>query len=69
MHKLIESPVKLGKAGNSTLEGNVSDGIVRGQKQGLSVSHPGLLHIIRQSKAGDSLKLVGQIAAADKKFP
>ena len=69
MHKFVEGSVELRKAGKSTLKGDVSYGVIRGQKQSLSVSHPGLLHIIRQSKAGDPLKLVGQIAAADEKFP
>ena len=68
MHKFIKGPVKLGKAGKSALKRYLRNGEIRGQEQGLCIPHPGQLHIISKGKAGDPLKLMRQIIAADKKF-
>lgn len=69
MGKFVKGPVKLGKAGKPALKGNVRNGMVRGEQQGLGIAHPGQLDIIREGKAGDPLELVGEVVAADKELP
>ena len=69
MQKFIEGSVELGEARKATEEGNVCDGLVRGEQQGLGVAHSGKLDIVGERKAGDPLKLMGEIVAADEKFP
>ena len=68
MQKFIEGSVELGEARKATEEGNVCDGLVRGEQQGLGVAHSGKLDIVGERKAGDPLKLMGEIVAADEKF-
>lgn len=69
MQKLVKGPVKLRKAGKAAAESNIRDGIIRGQKQGLCIADSCHLNIVRQSKARNPLKLMGQVIAADIKFP
>lgn len=69
MQEFIEGSVELGEARKTTEKSNVCDGLIRGEQQGLGVAHSGKLDIVGERKAGDPLKLMGEIVAADEKFP
>ena len=69
MQEFIEGAVKLGEAGETALEGNIRDGGICGKQECLGISDPRHLDIVGQRKAGDLLKLMGQVVAADKEFP
>ena len=68
LQEFIEGPVKLRKAFEAALKSYVCDWFVRGQQQGLGISHPGHGDIVRQREAGDPFELMGKVIAADVKF-
>ena len=60
-----EDTVELGEAIKAAEGGDLGDGNVRIDEQGLHIADSGHLNIIGDGEAGDILKTVGEIADAD----
>ena len=65
---LVENAVKLGKTVESAGERYLCNGGAGVDEQGLHIAHPRHLNIVCQGKAGNILKLVREVAAADGEF-
>ena len=67
-HMLAEYPVKLGKTVETTGGTDLCDGDGGVDQHGLHIADACHLNIVSNSKAGHSLKLMGQVIAAEEKL-